>query len=279
MNTQAAQTVSSQGDLPLQTPADPAQTQATTTTTTATTPTADETLQRVMQSLNEPIGSVQTTQPTQSAQPVDQPVVQAQPEPTEPEPAQTQPLPGDPVVPEPVQPLSPQPDPQPQSPQGQPVQPQDLGAVASALPQAVADAAAVDPLNPLNATSQRAAKETGTPAATLENLAKEMPGAKSVEQERTPEISPEVESWLQSVENHKEKTPQNIVVADKTAENPTGVYAAEPVIVLPLTQTGVQQGMKHPIQDSVKWLAVWCIKVIKKFHGMVVYRAVPNQES
>lgn len=154
----------------------------------------------------------------------------------------------------------------------------DLGGMANAVPQAMVDLAQ-STLNPANATGARGTKEVQAQTAALENLVNELPGAQSVEQERTPEISAELQSWMEKVGSHEEKTPEKIVVADKTAANPTGVYAADPVIVLPMTDDSLQKGMKHPLQDSVKWLAVWCVRIMKKFHGMVVYRTTPTPTS
>ncbi|HZZ98562.1 MAG TPA: hypothetical protein VFG51_01385 [Candidatus Saccharimonadia bacterium] len=152
-----------------------------------------------------------------------------------------------------------------------------LNAVASAVPQVLNDQVNAS-LNPANATSARgaAAKEVAA-AGLLETIANEVPGAQAVEHERTPEISPEVEAWVEQIHDEANKTPEKIVVADSTVNNLTGNYAAEPIVVLPLTKPGIQQGMKHPVTDSVKWLAVWCLRVIKKFHGSVVYRPVHEQ--
>jgi hypothetical protein len=152
-----------------------------------------------------------------------------------------------------------------------------MSALTSVLPHATA-AAAQAQLNPVGATSSLKKEAPSSSVDTLGALAQEVPGAQSVEQERTPEISPELESWMESVDRREERPPEKVVVADQTASNPTGQYAAEPVIVLPLTQGKLQEGMKHTVQDSVKWLAVWCMRVIKKFHGAVVYRPAETTE-
>ena len=106
----------------------------------------------------------------------------------------------------------------------------------------------------------------------LDSLAAEIPGATAVETEKSAEVPPELESWMEKVETHQVQPPQQVVVADQTATNLTGNYVAEPVIVLPLTQQKVQQGTKKSVVDSMRWLAEWCIRIMKKFHGKVVYR-------
>jgi hypothetical protein len=152
-------------------------------------------------------------------------------------------------------------------------------ASATATLQAVAQS--TDPLNPPNVVGGRAglgAKEL-TNAGSLDSLAQEVPGVQAVEVERSAEIPPEVESFMESVEDHQFKAPQEVVVADATAQQPTGHYAAEPVIVLPTTSQKVQEGKKKGVTESIRWLAEWCIKMAKKFHGMVVYRDVAEEKA
>jgi len=114
-------------------------------------------------------------------------------------------------------------------------------------------------------------KEFGN-ASFEKTVIENIPGAQTVEQEPSPEISPELEGWMEKVERNVIKPPDQIVVADETATNPTGNYVSQPVIVLPATQQVVQQGMKQNVKQSVRWLAEWCLRMMKKFNGIVVYR-------
>ena len=134
-------------------------------------------------------------------------------------------------------------------------------------------------MNPPNAIGGRAGLGVKESVATtvhgldaLSALAQEVPGAQVVDVEKSAEVPPEVESWMEKVEHHEVRAPNQVVVADQTAQMPTGDYAAQPVIVLPITQQAVQIGMKKSVQDSIRWLAEWCVKMMKKFHGLVVYR-------
>jgi len=104
--------------------------------------------------------------------------------------------------------------------------------------------------------------------SSIENV----PGAQVVEQEPSPEISPELEGWMEKVERNVIKPPDQVVVADQTVTNPTGNYVSQPVIVLPTTQETIQEGTKQGLKQSVRWLAEWCLRIMKKFHGIVVYR-------
>lgn len=162
-----------------------------------------------------------------------------------------------------------------------PADPQLPIAVVSTADAAIVNAVtqsaqSYDPLNPPNATGGRSGlgvKESVAHTVNeLDALAQEVPGAQVVDVERSAEVPPEVESWMEKVEHHEVKAPSQVVVADQTAQAPTGDYAAQPVIVLPVTQQAVQIGMKKSVKDSIRWLAEWCVKMMKKFHGLVVYR-------
>jgi len=47
---------------------------------------------------------------------------------------------------------------------------------------------------------------------------------------------------------------------------------SKPRIILPLNQTGMKQAVKKKITDSIRWLATWCLRLIKMFPGRVVYK-------
>lgn len=139
-------------------------------------------------------------------------------------------------------------------------------------------AQAYDPLNPSHPVGKSGTGAKETLAKGLDALVAEVPGAQAVEVERTAEVPPEVESWVEKVEHHEIQAPHEVVVADQTAQQLTGNYASEPVIILPATQQAIQQGFTQKITESMRWLAEWCTRIIKKFHGMVVYRDVVRKE-
>ena len=135
-----------------------------------------------------------------------------------------------------------------------------------------------DPLNPSHPVGKSGigAKEVSA-SQSLDAMVAEVPGAQVVETEKSAEVPPEVESWVEKVKHHAIQAPHEVVVADQTAQQPTGNYASEPVIVLPVTQQGMQTGVTKKVTESARWLVEWCTRIIKKFHGMVVYRDVPQK--
>lgn len=54
------------------------------------------------------------------------------------------------------------------------------------------------------------------------------------------------------------------VVAEAVAE--------EPEIDLPLSEEEVKKGLHHKVMDSIRWLAEWCVYIIKKYPGRVFYK-------
>lgn len=152
----------------------------------------------------------------------------------------------------------------------QPV-PSDQTSDAVSLEQiALQSLASQDPLNPPHAGKSGTKKETA--GAAEPSPAMEVPGVQVVEHEPNVEIAPEVQGWIEKVEQEKLNIPENIVVADKTAGQPTGKYASEPVLVLPATQQQVNSGLHASVKQSIRWLATWCFRIMKKFKGIVVYR-------
>ena len=132
------------------------------------------------------------------------------------------------------------------------------GVMSQVMPQVMTQTAdSLDPHKPMVATTQ---KEKVAPATTLEQVA---------------EIPPEVESYLQKVEEQPETAPKEIVVADGMPTAPTDhQYPAQPVVVLPITQAEEQAGAKKSPKFSIRWLVEWSRKLMKMFVGKVIYRSV-----
>ncbi len=97
-------------------------------------------------------------------------------------------------------------------------------------------------------------------------------GLQYVEQEKSPEIPPEVERYIQKVDQGQVKPPEEIVVADQAQPQTKTKHAAQPVIVLPITPEIEKKGKKKPPTFSVRWLVAWSKKIIKMFSGKVIYR-------
>lgn len=151
-----------------------------------------------------------------------------------------------------------------------------LEAVAQAVPQVVSSVQ--DPLNPPNPSPVGSIKKEAmvvgsgvaveVPAQNVEQVG----GVQTVEQERTPEISPEVESFLEHAKEQSDHLPQEIVVADNQEVSAVTHHPKKPVIVLPITPEEQKKGGKKSPKLSIRWLVEWSVKMMKKFSGEVIYR-------
>lgn len=130
----------------------------------------------------------------------------------------------------------------------------------------------INPLNPTGVVSQGGKEAAGS--VSLEQVAIDAArGAQQVEVEPTPEIPPEVESYLQKVEDNTNLAPPEIVIADGSQTSPVNhAYPAQPVVVLPITPEEEAQGAKKSPRFSIRWLVEWSRKIMKVFSGKVIYR-------
>jgi len=131
---------------------------------------------------------------------------------------------------------------------------------------------ASDPLNPQGAVSSSARK----PETVATNSSPQEAGLiGQVEYEPSSELPVEVEGFLERVEDHADKLPQEIVIADEHAQLLPQSHPTQTVIMLPITE----QDEENPAKDvklSLTWLLEWSHKIIKKFVGKVVYRHESN---
>lgn len=169
------------------------------------------------------------------------------------------------AVPEQAMPLQGQVLPQPPQPSPVAPQPRPLAAMNALLTQA---ATQEDPLNPANPTSS--AKEVSPVGIEFSG---ELPGGmQSVEELRSVEVAPEVEKYIEEVREDISQLPHEVVVADQKMTQPTAGYAAQPVIVLPMTEEEFKEAGKAPPTTSRRWLKEWTEKIVKIFSGSVVFR-------
>jgi hypothetical protein len=88
----------------------------------------------------------------------------------------------------------------------------------------------------------------------------------------------DVQADLSKLEGYLEKVEQQkgSAVTDDTGQQILTPAGDDQVtITLPLTEEQVRDGLHHKIIDSVKWLAEWCVMIMKKAHAVgvrVVYR-------
>ncbi len=94
----------------------------------------------------------------------------------------------------------------------------------------------------------------------------------SVEAERSAEISPEVEKYLQRVERDQESPAEELAKLIPTVLAPTEPAPTEVARVLQVTKKMAAIGHKKSPTFSVRWLVEWSDKLIKMFRGKAVYR-------
>lgn len=89
---------------------------------------------------------------------------------------------------------------------------------------------------------------------------------------RKVDLEPEVEGWLEKIE--KEAAAVSPVVDDTSGQVVLDDSQAQRdfKLVLPLTKSEVEKGLHHKILDSVRWLAEWCIRMIKMFGSKIAYK-------
>lgn len=151
------------------------------------------------------------------------------------------------------------------------------GLLSQVVPQIIADK--TNTLNPQYPVGSAGSKES-VESVSLDQVAVDAArGAQQVELEPTPEIPPEVESYLQKVEDHEATAPKEIVIADGSNTQPTDHhYPAQPVVVLPITPEEEKQGATKSPKFSIRWLVEWSRKIMKVFSGKVVYRFVEEDQ-
>lgn len=88
------------------------------------------------------------------------------------------------------------------------------------------------------------------------------------------ELEPEVEGWIEHLKQDDEiKLPEpikdqqgNILMAEAPAQ------VVQDKLVVPMTQQGVQAGLKQSVNDSARWLSVWIGRLVKMFGDKVAYK-------
>jgi len=104
----------------------------------------------------------------------------------------------------------------------------------------------------------------------LNQLFKEENETFSVKVEEEPELSPELEPAIKKVEREiylsKPITDDNNqpLISSPASQNPT--------IVLPVSQNQYSQGLTQKVSESIRWLAEWCLRIIKIFGTKAEFR-------
>ena len=94
-----------------------------------------------------------------------------------------------------------------------------------------------------------------------------------VVEQKEPEPKKEVKDWVEKIESGDTAQLKKPVTDDY---GQILVEAAEkkekPKITLPLDERAVERGLRHKAVDSFRWLAEWCVRVMKMATGRVFYK-------
>ena len=87
------------------------------------------------------------------------------------------------------------------------------------------------------------------------------------------EVGPEVKDWLTKVETGAEIQLPQPVTDDNTGQAIVSPATPQQVAVtLPLTEEEISLGLGYKVIDSIRWLAEWCLRLVKITHGKIFYR-------
>lgn len=87
-------------------------------------------------------------------------------------------------------------------------------------------------------------------------------------------LPPEVESWMEKVSHSVDVADaKNIVLSQPKAQAVSATPPAQTVFVVPLGEDEFKMGLHASVKDSVRWLAVWCQRIIKKFGNTSAFQS------
>lgn len=93
-------------------------------------------------------------------------------------------------------------------------------------------------------------------------------------EEKEMEISPEMEPFVKKIEKEIYLAKP---VTDKYGQPLVTAPSAQPAnIILPISQTQFLYGLKQSVNDSIRWLAEWCLRLIKIFGKSISFRKEGN---
>jgi hypothetical protein len=84
------------------------------------------------------------------------------------------------------------------------------------------------------------------------------------------ELPVEVEGWLERAERDDVAEPAAVVHKGQTVVSPATPQQVS--VTLPLDKEGLEMGITQKVAESIRWLAEWSVRIIKKFHGKVRYK-------
>ena len=91
-----------------------------------------------------------------------------------------------------------------------------------------------------------------------------------------PEINKEVKPLIQKVE--EEIYLSKPIMDDYGQPLVSPPAPQQPKIVLPVTKTAYLYGLTQKVTESIRWLAEWCLRLVKIFGGKITFREVEAQK-
>lgn len=96
----------------------------------------------------------------------------------------------------------------------------------------------------------------------------------------------EVEGYIERVEKQVEtkkpgllKSSQQTVAPVQVSDDQGNIVMQaaqgkqdEVKIVLPMDEEEIKKGLHHKVWEAIRWLAEWCVFIIKKYPGRVFYK-------
>jgi hypothetical protein len=116
--------------------------------------------------------------------------------------------------------------------------------------------------------TNQAVSKTAEEKETAGSMFKE--GEPTVYEKKEFEVSTEVKDWVKQEKKEEIVLPQPV----KDEFGQILMEAAQPAklkIVLPLNKNQIGMALKYKIADSVRWMAEWCLRLIKMFPKRVKY--------
>ncbi len=86
------------------------------------------------------------------------------------------------------------------------------------------------------------------------------------------ERSFEVESVIEKLERQTKADQQQQDVSDDLSNTVVVASDDQPGVTLPVTKNDIVQGQKLSVWESLRWLAEWAWRQVKKFSGRVRYQ-------
>lgn len=130
--------------------------------------------------------------------------------------------------------------------------------------------------NPSPQTPTRAKELGSTAVAETATFQEVNTGAAALEREPIP---PEVEAWMEKVgQPTRDTAMDNLPQVQLTPKTPTPSAPSGPMYVLPLGEQELSEGMKAGLNDSFRWLATWCARIIEQLKGRVQFRAEDSNQ-